>query len=136
MVPFSTLRKQSTMNALFIEESKATPKVVFNPNGELFIQGRSLPEDSVGFYVPLLKWMKDCTCEKVTLNLKLEYLNSSSIKQFVALLILMNENSFIKSKVVNWYYEEADEEWYDVGKEFETISKIEFNYFEYAEIYE
>jgi hypothetical protein len=123
------------MNALFIEESKATPKVIFNPDGELFIQGRSLPEDPVGFYVPILNWIKNCSCEQITLTLKLEYLNSSSIKQFFALLQLINENPKIITKTVNWYYEEDDEEWYDIGKEFETISKINFNYFEYAEIY-
>lgn len=124
------------MKALFIEESKATPKVMFNPNGELFIHGRSLPEDPVGFYNPILDWIKECTCEEVTLNLRLEYLNTSSSKQVYTLLCLLNDNEKISSKFVNWHYEEGDDESYETGKEFENLTKIQFNFFEYAEIFE
>jgi hypothetical protein len=122
------------MKSLFIEESKATPKVNFNPNGELFIHGRSLPEDPVGFYTPVLDWIKDCDCESVTLNLKLEYLNTSSSKQVYSLLCLLNENSLVQSKTVNWHYEEGDDESFETGKEFESLTKIKFNFYEYAEV--
>ena len=122
------------MKSLFIEVSKATPKVNFNPNGELFIHGRSLPEDPVGFYSPVLNWIKECTCDVITLNLKLEYLNTVSSKQVYSLLCLLNENPFIKSRSVNWHYEEGDDESYETGKEFEALTKIPFNFLEYAEI--
>jgi hypothetical protein len=122
------------MKALFIEESKATPKVNFNPNGELFIHGRSLPEDPVGFYTPVLDWIKNCACETVVLNMKLEYLNTSSSKQVFSLLSLMNENPLIKNKSVNWHYEEGDDESYETGKAFESLTNIQFRFFEYAEI--
>lgn len=122
------------MKALFIEDSKATPKVNFNPNGELFITGRSLPEDPVGFFTPILEWIKECTCESITLNLKLEYLNTSSSKQIYTLLCLVTENNNIKNKLINWHYEEGDDESYETGKEFEALTKIHFNFFEYAEI--
>jgi hypothetical protein len=122
------------MKALFIEESKATPKVNFNPNGELFIHGRSLPEDPFGFFTPILNWIKECTCESIRLNLKLEYLNTSSSKQVYTLLCLLNENINIKSKLVIWHYEEGDDESFETGKEFESLTKIDFIFFEYAEI--
>lgn len=122
------------MKSLFIEESKATPKVSFNPNGELFIHGRSLPEDPLGFYQPILDWIKNCTCESITLNLKLEYLNTSSSKQIYTLLCLLNENALIVNKLVNWHYEEGDDESFETGKEFEALTKIQFNFFEYAEV--
>jgi hypothetical protein len=121
------------MKSLLIEASKATPKIVFNPNGELFIYGRSLPEDPARFYRPVLKWIKECTCENITLNLKLEYLNTISSKQVYMLLCLINENSYVKSKSVNWHYEEGDDESYETGKEFENLTKIKFNFLEYEE---
>lgn len=123
------------MKSLLIEASKATPKVVFNPNGELFIYGRSLPEDPAGFYTPVLKWIQECTCENITLNLKLEYLNTISSKQVYTLLCLINENCCVKSKAVNWHYEEGDDESYETGKEFENLTKIKFNFLEYEENY-
>jgi hypothetical protein len=122
------------MKALYIEQSKATPKVNFNPNGELFIIGRSLPENPVGFYTPVLAWISECNISNVTLNLKLEYLNTSSSKQLYSLICLLNENSNIDSKMINWHYEEDDDELFETGKEFEALTNIKFNFYEYSEI--
>lgn len=122
------------MKALFIEPSRATPKVNFNPNGELFINGRSLPEDPLGFYTPILNWIKECTCDSITLNFKLEYLNTSSSKHVYTLLCLLNENPYITSKLINWHYEEGDDESFETGQEFEELTKMKFNFYEYAEI--
>lgn len=121
------------MKTLFIEATKCSPRVSFNTNGELFMHGRSLPEDPVNFYTPVLDWIKNCSCENVILNLKLEYLNTSSSKQLYTLLCLLKENTVIKHKHVNWHYEEGDDESYETGKEFEILTKVPFSFFEYAE---
>lgn len=121
------------MNRLFIEATKATPRVEFLPDGELLIHGRSLPEDPVSFYAPLLHWIDECTVENITLEIRMEYLNTSSSKQLYTLLCNAKNNITIKNIIINWYYEEGDEDGYEVGKEFESMSKLHFNFHEYAE---
>lgn len=126
--------KTKNMKAIFIEETKGTPRVEFNPTGEMLVSGRSLPEDPISFYNPLLEWANNCTAEKVTLDLRLEYMNTSSSKQIYSLLTNIAENVSIKSVTVNWYYEEGDDDGYETGKEFESMIKLPFNFHEYAEV--
>lgn len=121
------------MNRLFIEATKATPRVEFLPNGELSIHGRSLPEDPLTFYTPLLNWIDQCTIENIVIEIRLEYLNTSSAKQLYNILINAKKNSSIKNITVNWYYEEGDEDGLELGKEFEWMSNLPFNFKAYAE---
>jgi hypothetical protein len=121
------------MNALLIDGTKGTPKVSFYPNGEMFIEGHSLPEDPARFYNPLLEWVKNCDIEAITLDIRLIYLNTSSSKEMYTFFNLINKNPCIKSVTVNWYYEEGDDDGYDMGREFESITKIPFKFHEYAE---
>ena len=121
------------MSKLFIEGTKSTPRVEFLPSGELSIQGRSLPEDPHGFYNPLLDWVNDCNLESVTLDIRLEYINTSSSKQIYTLVSNLASHATIKEIMVNWHYEEGDEDGYEAGKEFEAMTKLQFTFHEYAE---
>ena len=47
------------MENLLIEKSEKTPYVEFNINGELRIEGRSIPEDSRAFYQGALNWLHE-----------------------------------------------------------------------------
>lgn len=124
------------MNALTIKETKGTPKVTFNPDGELFIEGRSLPENPSVFYLPVLEWIKNCKAEKINLHLKLDYMNTSSSRELYTFFNLMKENPCIKEIKVNWFYEEDDDEAYEMGCEFETLTNLPFQFNEYAEALE
>jgi len=121
------------MNTLLIEETKGTPSVRFYENGELFIEGRSLPEDPTRFYTPILEWVKHCTAETVTIHIRFEYMNTSSSKEIYTFFKLIKENVCIKKTTVIWYFEEGDDDGYDVGREFESFTQIPFIYHEYAE---
>jgi hypothetical protein len=121
------------MNRLFIEATKATPRVEFLPNGELSIHGRSLPEDPHGFYNPLFQWINQSTVEAVNLEIRLEYMNTSSYKQIYSLLSHVKDNTFAKHIRVDWYYEEGDDDGFETGKEFESMTKLPFYFHEYAE---
>ena len=122
------------MEEILFEETKGTPRVELKPNGNLLIQGRSLPLDPVGFYNPVLDWVKNCIATSVNLDIRLDYLNTSSSKQLYTILFLLKENSSIKSLNINWHYEEGDEDGYDTGREFESLINIPFNFLEYAEV--
>lgn len=66
------------------------PEVVFDKGNNLFkISGRSLPEDSFEFYRPLISWMEEYSIDPnpvTQINISLDYLNSSSVKQIFFLL--------------------------------------------------
>jgi hypothetical protein len=121
------------MEPLIIESTKGTPKVKFLPNGDLSIQGLSLPEDPELFFSPLMNWVKNYKGENMNLDIRLNYMNTSSSKQLFTLLCDIKENLHIKSADVNWYYEQDDEDCLEIGQEFEAYTKLNFNFYEYAE---
>ena len=121
------------MDALIIDETRGTPSIRLYPNGEMFIAGSSLPEDPTGFYTPVLEWVKCCKAESISIEIRLEYMNTSSSKEMYSFFTQIKENPYVKNTSVTWYYEEGDDDGYDVGREFESITKIPFHFHEYAE---
>ena len=121
------------MNKLFIEATRSTPRVEFLPTGEMSISGRSLPEDPFGFYDTLFGWVKQSTLESVSIEIHLEYMNTSSSKQIYSLLINLREKVSVRNILVKWYFEEGDEDNLETGKEFESMLNIPFVYHEFAD---
>lgn len=122
------------MNNLEIEATKTTPKVEFRTDGELLLEGVSLPEDSFSFYTPLFKWLEQMTFEQVTLNMKLEYLNTSSTKQIFMLLKNLATKDKYENVAVNWYYEEDDEDMHEAGEYYASLlNELDFRFIAYAE---
>jgi hypothetical protein len=121
------------MDQLFIQATKATPRVEFLPSGELSIDGRSLPEDPHGFYNPLINWIKISTLENINLEIRFEYMNTSSYKQIFTLLNCIKDNIYAKNVKIQWYYEEGDDDGYETGKEFESLIRLPFQFHEYEE---
>ena len=120
------------MEALIIEKTKATPWVKLYPYGELFIEGRSLPEDPERFYVPVLEWIRNYKGSKLTIDIKLEYMNSSSSKQMFVLLLCIENNAHLREALINWHYDVDDEDTLEAGQEFESLIKLPFKFLEYA----
>jgi hypothetical protein len=122
------------MEPLVIQETKATPEVKFLLNGELSIKGRSLPEDPHGFYNPLLEWIIKSTLESIRLEIKMEYMNTSSYKQIFNFLTYLKDNTYAKKVNIDWFYEEGDDDGFEIGKEFEVLTAFPFTFHEYAEV--
>jgi len=72
------------MKPIVIEGTPKTPSIKFDPSEGVFeISGRSIPENSVEFYRPLLEWLdqyKEVPLEKTVVKIRLEYFNTSSSK--------------------------------------------------------
>ena len=122
------------MKNLMIPETNYTPRVEFNLNGELNISGKSLPEDTLMFYDPLVKWVNICNISNVYFTLKLDYMNSSSAHQITKLLMTLKDNPTIKSCSVDWYYESEDEDSLDFGQELEYLTDFSFKFYRYSEV--
>lgn len=124
------------MNNLSIHKTDSTPEIDFNQNGKLKIIGRSLPEDVHKFYDPVIEWVKNLECKNVKLELKLEYLNTSSTKKLLNFLIELDENEKINDINIDWYFEFDDIEMEDVGQIYEEdMKRAKFNFIEGIDIF-
>ena len=103
------------MEALSIEGTAKTPTVKFDGQGGVIeIKGRSIPENSIEFYKPLVEWLEEYSKSPLDLtqvNVQLEYFNTSSSKCILDVFKKLEAIHKAKHEVViNWYYEEDDEE--------------------------
>lgn len=123
------------MEPVIIEGTPKTPSVKFDAaTGILEIKGRSIPENSIEFYKPLVDWLEKYSenpLSQTVVNIHLEYFNTSSSK---CILDVFKKLELIhKAKndvVVNWYYEEDDEDMLEAGEDYESIIRIPFKMIE------
>ncbi len=115
------------MDALDIQGTNDTPKVILDPENDIFeISGRSLPEDVVSFYQPILDWLeeyKEHPLEYTEFVFRYIYFNTATSKLIQDVLIKLEELYEAGNNVqVMWFYEEDDEDMQDAGEEFmETV---------------
>lgn len=132
------------MKPLIIEPTEFTPDVNFNPlNHTLDIAGFSRPENVIGFYKPVVKWIQDYIEEVfygntafdkaiITMNFRMTYFNSSSAKFLLDILFELRKTHDKGNRVVvNWYYESDDDEIKESGEELSDLVCLPFNYFAY-----
>ena len=118
---------------LIMVGNKTKPNIHFNyEKGELNIEGRCILEYAEIIFEPMSKWLEEyfeSSRKKTTINLSLEYFNSSTAKALVRFLILAKEKSNkVSDLTVNYYYD--DENVYEYGQDFQEVSGITFNFIE------
>lgn len=119
------------MDNIQIEGTTKTPTVEFDQaGGTLTIKGRSIPENSIDFYKPLVDWLDSYAVhpqDKTVLNVQLEYFNTSSSKcildVFKKLESIKNTGKDVQ---VKWHYEEDDEDMLEAGEDYDAIIDIDF----------
>ena len=120
------------MERLHIFGSSKTPEIDFDPaDGVLLIKGRSIPEDSMAHYKPLMAALLQYSKEpfgRTRVELYLEYLNSSSsIRIFDILTKLEGIHESGRSKVsVNWCYDEDDLDMLETGEAYSEMINLPF----------
>lgn len=124
------------MESIKLEGTPKTPTVEFSAdNGVLLLKGRSIPENSIEFYKPLINWIENYSASapsETVLNVQLEYFNTSSSK---CLLDIFKRLERIGNPVtINWYYEEDDEDMLEAGEDYDAIIDIPFKMIEVEEI--
>lgn len=126
------------MEALSIEGTAKTPTVKFDASeGIIEIKGRSIPENSIEFYKPLVEWLEGYSgspLELTQVNVQLEYFNTSSSKcildVFKKLEAIHKANNEV---IINWHYEEDDEDMLEAGEDYESIIRVPFKMIEIVE---
>ena len=117
------------MQSLYLDKTARTPLIILDPTQNTFeIKGRSIPENSVEFYAPVMKWLENYRHnpnEKTRLVVRLEYFNTSSSKCLIDILrqleLIHTEGGRV---ALEWYYEEEDEDMRESGEDFKEILKI------------
>jgi len=115
------------MKRLSIEGTDDTPKILLDKAAGVFeISGRSLPEDTVDFYDPVMRWLREyakAPNPTTEFSFKLDYFNTSSSKMILDILKLLND---IKGATITWYSFEDDEEVAEAGEEFAEQVELPF----------
>ncbi len=122
------------MEKLFIEPTNSLPLAEFNIDGRLKLEGKSIPEYAAQFFNPLIDFVDQLDVSKVILDINLIYFNTSSSKKIMEMLRHLDANNKVKDILVNWYFEEGDEDSVETAEIYEeTLLRTDFRYIEYAE---
>ena len=119
------------METIVREGTPKTPYVRLDgEKGIIEIKGRSIPENSIEFYKPLIDWLEEYGSDvssDTAVNVQLEYFNTSSSKCILDIFKKL-ESIFKKGQKVevNWYYEEDDEDMFEAGEELSVDYKHTF----------
>ena len=125
------------MESISIKGTAKTPTVEFSADGTVGIKGRSIPENSIEFYKPLVEWLDNYAAnpkDQTEVNIQLEYFNTSSSKcildVFKKLEVIHKNGNDVK---INWYFEEDDEDMLEAGEDYQSIIKVPFKMIETEE---
>lgn len=127
------------MEDISIEGTPKTPTVNFIAlEGIIELKGRSIPENSIEFYKPLIDWIDDygkAPKESTTVNIQLEYFNTSSSKCILDVFKKLESIHGDGNKItIKWHYEEDDEDMLEAGEDYQAIINIPFEMIEVEEI--
>jgi hypothetical protein len=122
------------MEKILHEATTYLPFIDFSPTGVLKLQGRSIPEDACKIFNPLIEFVDQLQVVQVIFDINLEYLNTATSKKLLELLKHLDANNTIKSILVNWHFEEGDEDSVETGEILEEgLERIDFRYLKYSE---
>ena len=125
------------MSVIKIQGTDDTPTVTLDKENNIFeISGRSLPEDVVVFYKPILEWLdeyKNDPLDKTVFNFKLEYFNTASSKLLLDVLLKLEDiNNDGHDVLVKWHYPDDDEDMEEAGEEYSDIVDVPFEQVPYS----
>ena len=126
------------MDPIKIEGTPKTPTVNFKAeSGVLEVKGRSIPENSIEFYKPLVDWIGnygDSAKADTVVNIQLEYFNTSSSKCILDVFKKLESVNGKTNITINWHYEEDDEDMLEAGEDYQAIINIPFKMIEMEEM--
>jgi hypothetical protein len=107
------------MENLHIKETKHSPEINLNINGNLSLTGRSFPENTFEFYSPMISWIKDYfnnnAADTTTIDLNITYCNSGSTMLFFDLFDLLLKYNENYTTIINWHYDEENDTMEEMG---------------------
>jgi hypothetical protein len=91
------------------------------------------------FYSRVYGWLEEylrVSREETTVNMKLDYLDTSSSKHIYNIFSRLDAVTGDGKRVrVNWHFETGDEEMAETGKDYESLFKLDFSFIEVEELF-
>jgi len=115
------------------QNTTSTPYVLIDEEKSyLKIRGRSFHEDIVNFYKEINTWLDSYLVsdfKTLTFDCELSYLNSSTIKILLNIIMKMDKNASCEKKVIiNWITADINEIVIECGEDFrEEVTNLTFN---------
>ena len=119
------------METILIEASFDKPKVVLNHMQQFEISGRSFPENANLFYAPIISWLKiyaESPYSETNFIFHFELLSSSSIKQIMKVILLLDEIKQKYSVNLIWNYDVGDTDMLKMGEILQKEVSIPFRF--------
>lgn len=118
------------MEPLKILSTPDSPAINFDPDNDKFdVIGNSMPENAIGFYEPIIEWLKkylDNPKPSTEFVFKMDLLNTSSTKIFADIFKMINNISEKSDVKILWYYNYGDDDIQEVGVDFKEFAKASF----------
>ncbi len=119
------------MSKLDIKETKSAPSVLLDPEkGRFEIRGNSFLDNAHEFFTPVINWIKEyekSPNEETRVVFDLTYINTSSQRMvFDFLKSLNNIHKSGKKVLVEWLYDENDDDLRDVGNDLLSFMDFPF----------
>jgi hypothetical protein len=110
------------MDVLKIEAKYDTPKVILDKSSGTFeISGRSIPEDAIEFYQPVLKWIEQyakVSNPTTRFTFRLDYVNTASTRMIHQMILTLIS---ITGMTIEWLFKEDDQDMEEVGQDFSQL---------------
>ena len=120
-----------------ILSKSGSPEVILNPYGIITIRGRSINGNLNTLNSEIDEWIDKYIAnpaEITYIDFYLEYFNKSNSRVLISMLKKLESLRLLGKKfIINWYYEEGDEDILEKGEYLSSESNIPFNF---IEIYE
>jgi hypothetical protein len=114
-----------------ITSTKSTPEVILDPKGIIEFTGRLIPENAEEFFHPIVEWINDYSrnpADTTTIEIHLEYINSAGTKYLLSMIDNLHGRDKKGEIVINWYYEESDQDMLDKGTILSMNLNVPFNF--------
>ena len=112
--------------------TKDAPEIILNPDGMIKIGGRSRIADTNEFFKQIEVWIDEYICDPADItcvDFHLEYLSTNNQKFYITLLRKIEPIKLKNKKyIINWYYEEGDEDIHEKGEYISSVVQIPFNF--------
>ena len=124
------------MSRFELEATRNSPYVNMDAEmGLIELKGTSYPEDPVGYYESILDWITDNfnkLSQKIEVNIKLEYFNTSTSKSLFKLFQLLGKKQKANNNdvIINWFFREEDEDMLEAGEAYKGLSQLPFKFVE------
>jgi hypothetical protein len=118
------------MAILDLDSTDDLPCVLFDSEKGIFeISKRSLPENAMLFYEPLINYVNEylkAPKEETNVVFHFDYISTSSTKQIMKMIMLFDQLEQSKTVNLNWNYDQGDVDMLQTGKRLEQLTSMKF----------